>query len=116
MKLVLRAEFHRRWRSWLALAALIAVVSGLVPFATGAGPRSASAFPRFIAAHGYDAEVYTSVPLPESQSGRPVLRPAAWALTAVAAGQLGGDFVFEVFLQPTAKFCVVRVPMDSAGV
>ena len=65
LRLVLRAEFRRRWRSWLALAALIAVVSGLVLFATAAGRRTASAFPRFIAAHGYDAEVYTSVPLPE---------------------------------------------------
>jgi hypothetical protein len=63
--LVLRAEFRRRWRSWLALAALIAVVSGLVLFATAAGRQTASAFPRFIAAHGYDAEVYTSGPLPE---------------------------------------------------
>jgi hypothetical protein len=65
LRLVLRAEFRRRWRSWLALAALIAVVSGLVLFATAAGRRTAAAFPRFIAAHGYDAEVYTSVPLPE---------------------------------------------------
>jgi hypothetical protein len=65
LKLVLRAEFHRRWRSWLALAALIAVVSGLVLFATTAGRRTASAFPRFIAAHGYDAEVYSIGPLPE---------------------------------------------------
>ncbi len=37
----------------------------MVLFATAAGRRTASAFPRFIAAHGYDAEVYTSVPLPE---------------------------------------------------
>ncbi|HUC12928.1 MAG TPA: ABC transporter permease, partial [Acidimicrobiales bacterium] len=65
LKLVLRAEFRRRWRSWLALAALIAVVSGLVLFATTAGRRTASAFPRFIAAHGYDAEVYSLGPLPE---------------------------------------------------
>ncbi len=62
--LVLRAEFRRRWRSWLALAALIAVVSGLVLFATAAGRRTASAFPRFLAAHGYDAEVYHERRLP----------------------------------------------------
>jgi ABC-type lipoprotein release transport system permease subunit len=64
LKLVLRAEFRRRWRSWLALAALIAVVSGLVLFASAAGRRTASALPRFIAAHGYDSAVYSSGPLP----------------------------------------------------
>ena len=37
--LIFRAELRRRWRSWLALAILIAVVGGVV-MAAAAGPRS----------------------------------------------------------------------------
>ncbi len=56
--LVFRAEGRRRWRSWLALAALVALVGGVVLGAAAAGRRTASAFPRFVAAHGFDAAVY----------------------------------------------------------
>jgi hypothetical protein len=46
------------------LALLVALGVGLVLAATTAGRRADSAFPRFVAAHGYDAIVYTSRPLP----------------------------------------------------
>ena len=51
--LVFGTEFRRRWRSWLILVVLIAVVGGLVLAAAAAGRRTATAFPRFVAAHGY---------------------------------------------------------------
>ncbi len=61
--LVLRAEFRRRWQSWLILAALIAVVGGLVLGAAAAGRRTATAFPRFVTAHGYDFIVFNLTPV-----------------------------------------------------
>jgi hypothetical protein len=65
--LVLRAEVRRRWRSWLAIALLISLVGGFVlaAAAAAAGRRTESAFPRFVAAHGFDAVVYANVPVPK---------------------------------------------------
>ena len=62
--LVFGAELRRRWRSWLILAVLIAIVGGLVLAASAAGRRTATAFPRFVAAHGYDVSVFNFTPLP----------------------------------------------------
>lgn len=64
VQLVLAAQFRRQWRQWLALSLLIALVSGFVLAAAAAGRRTASAFPRFVASHGYDAVVYGSDPVP----------------------------------------------------
>jgi hypothetical protein len=61
--MVFAAEVRRRWRSWLVMAALIALVGGLVLSAAEAGRRTASAFPGFVAAHGFDAAVYSKQPL-----------------------------------------------------
>ncbi len=65
VRLVFLAELRRRWRSWLAIAILISVVGGLVLAATAAGRRTESAFPRFVATHGFDAIVYANQPVPE---------------------------------------------------
>ena len=65
VRLAFRAELRRRWRSWLAIALLISLVGGLVLAATAAGRRTESAFPRFVAAHGFDALVYASQPVPK---------------------------------------------------
>ena len=62
--LVFGAEFRRRWRSWLVLAVLIAVVGGLVLAAAAAGRRTATAFPRFVTAHGFDVYIYNNQPAP----------------------------------------------------
>lgn len=63
--MVFRAEFRRRWRSWLVLALLVGVVGGIVLGAAAAGRRTATAFPRFVAAHGYDYLVFNVVgPVP----------------------------------------------------
>ena len=69
LKLVLRAELRRRWRSWLALAALVALVGGLVLAAAAAGRRTASAFPRFVGTYGFDAAVYSNQPVPQALPG-----------------------------------------------
>lgn len=63
--LILRAEFRRRWRAWLALALLVALVGGLVLAAAAAGRRTASAFPRFYGLYGYDSYVYSYQPIPK---------------------------------------------------
>lgn len=62
--LLFRAELRHRWRSWLALAVLIALVGGFVTSAVAAGRRTANAFPRFVAAYGYDAALFTDRPAP----------------------------------------------------
>jgi hypothetical protein len=49
------------------LTLLVTIGTGLVLAAVTAGRRADSAFPRFIAAHGFDGVVYASSPLPLSQ-------------------------------------------------
>ncbi|MGA3352762.1 MAG: FtsX-like permease family protein [Acidimicrobiales bacterium] len=49
----------------MAVAVLISVVGGLVMAAAAAGRRTESAFPRFVAAHGFDAVVYANIPVPK---------------------------------------------------
>jgi len=63
VRLVFNAGLRRRWRSWLAIAILISVVGGLVLAAAAAGRRTENAFPRFVAAHGFDSIVYTTRPV-----------------------------------------------------
>jgi ABC-type lipoprotein release transport system permease subunit len=83
--LVLGAEFRRRWRAWLTLAVLIAISGGLVLAAAAGARRTAAAFPRFVAAHGYDALVFNLQPLP----GVAALPEVASATTA--AGPINGQ-------------------------
>jgi hypothetical protein len=82
--LVFRAEFRRRWRSWLILVVLIAVVGGLTLAAAAAGRRTSSAFPRFVAAHGYDIYIFN----PEPVRGLATL-PGVAAVTDVATPAVG---------------------------
>jgi hypothetical protein len=64
VRLVLRVQLRHRWGSWLAIVILISVVGGVVLAAAAAGRRTESAFPRFVASHGFDAEVYSVQPRP----------------------------------------------------
>ncbi len=64
VRLVFGAELRRRRRSWLILVVLIALVAGLVLAAAAAGRRTATAFPRFVASHGYDVYIYNQKPVP----------------------------------------------------
>jgi hypothetical protein len=63
--LILAARFRQQWRAWLLLTVLVSVGTGLVLSAVTAGRRADTAFPGFLAAHGYDAIVYTAQPLPQ---------------------------------------------------
>jgi hypothetical protein len=63
--MVLHGRFRQFWKSWLALGLLVAVAGGFVLIAASAGHRTADAFPRFAAQHGYDAIVYSEQPLPQ---------------------------------------------------
>ena len=64
------------------LALLVALVSGLVVAGIAAGRRTSSAFPRYVAAYGSDAEVFSFKPipaiatLPEVEESTPALIPA----------------------------------------
>jgi hypothetical protein len=49
---------------WPLLAVLVGLGTVVVLAAVTAGRRADSAFPRFVAAHGYDAVVYANGPLP----------------------------------------------------
>src|SRR5215831_11026239 len=64
IRVVLAARSRHHARGWLLLALLVAIGAGVVLAAVTAGRRADSAFPRFVAAHGYDAIVYSSQPLP----------------------------------------------------
>jgi FtsX-like permease family len=63
--MLFRSELRHRWRSWLMLGLLIAVVGGLVLAGIAAGRRTASAYPQFVKAYGYDASTFS----PDSLSG-----------------------------------------------
>ena len=62
VRLIVRAAFRRRWRSWVALATLIAVVGGVTLGAIAAGRRTAVAYPNFLRLHGFDWAVATQTP------------------------------------------------------
>ena len=62
--MLLRTQRRQHWKSWLALAALIAMAGGFVIAAATTAKRTAAAFPDFVAKHGYDAIVYSGHPLP----------------------------------------------------
>ena len=62
IRMLARAESRQRFKSWLVLVLLVALVSGLVLAAAAAGRRTSSAFPRFVAAHGFDIATYNDTP------------------------------------------------------
>jgi hypothetical protein len=65
VRLVFGAKLRRRWPSWVAIVILVSVIGGFVLAAVAAGRRTDSAFPRFVAAYGFDADVYATRPLPQ---------------------------------------------------
>ena len=88
--LVLRSRFRRRWRAWLSLSVLVAVVSGLVLAGVVTARRTATAFARYQAAHGYDAFLLSEAPMPAlaACSGRYLTAAAArsWCARHPARG------------------------------
>ena len=91
IRVILAARSRRYWRAWLVLTLLVAIGTGLVLAAVTAGRRADSAFPRFVAAHGFDAIVYASSPLPLAKLPRwrqavEIRRPSTASPGARAAG------------------------------
>ena len=125
VRLVFRAEFRHRWRSWVALAVLVALVAGSVMAALAAGRRTGSAYPRFRAEHGYDITLYSFQPLrsiprlPEAASVTEVVSPANGPPTC-SCHRVINSTNFSVFeLTPRALPHVVqlesgRLPRQSA--
>ncbi|MGA3351687.1 MAG: FtsX-like permease family protein [Acidimicrobiales bacterium] len=72
VRVVFRSELQQRWRSWLALTVLVALVGGTVLGAVATGGRTASAFPRFLARYGYDVQALSfPSPLPRGIASLP---------------------------------------------
>jgi hypothetical protein len=72
IRVVFRSELQHRWRSWLALTILVALVGGTVLGAVAAGRRTATAFPRFLARYGYDVQAFSfPTPLPKGIASLP---------------------------------------------
>src|SRR3984957_11926792 len=65
---MLQAGARQRWRSWLALALLTAIVVGLVLAGAATARRTATAFGGFEATHGYDVFFYTADRVPKAAS------------------------------------------------
>ena len=107
VRMVFGSELRRRWKAWLALALLVTLVGGSVLAAVAAGRRTASVFPRFVAAHGYDVFVYSSKPLPklatlpEVSSAVPVLGPFSGPPTCACTHRIN-SYNFSVLEVPPA--------------
>ena len=124
--MVLRVRLRQHWRSWLALAALVALVGGFVMAAAATGRRTAAAFPGFVARHGYDALVYSGQPLPGlariPQVARvtPVRAPFAFPGRCASCRKPIDPGSFEVFEVPpaslsrTVKLLSGRMPDQSS--
>jgi ABC-type lipoprotein release transport system permease subunit len=111
-----RAEGRRRFASWLALAALVALVGGTVLTGASAARRTEAAYPDFLSRYGYDAELYTSAPeLPatvRSWHYIATIIPTAFYLSANvhADGQLiPASPLLITALTPTIESHVVRL-------
>ena len=69
--MLLRTGARQRWRSWLALTLLVALVVGFVLAGAQTARRTATAWPRFEAVHGFDTFAYAPIPIrdPEALPG-----------------------------------------------
>jgi len=123
--LIFGTEFRRRWRSWLILVVLIAVVGGLVLAAAAAGRRTATAFPRFVIAHGFDVYIYNNQPvpglarLPGVASVTAIGNPASGQPTCACTRAIDSPDFYINEVSPTAlnrvvKLVAGRMPTQSA--
>src|ERR1700689_2446619 len=113
--MVFRSEFRRRWRSWVILVVLVAVVGGLALAAVAAGRRTATAFPRFVAAHGYDVYIFNTEPVPGLArlsgvaSATHVIIPAYGDPKCACKPGLNPDIFYVNELSPSALGRVVKL-------
>ena len=125
VRLLFRAELRQRWRSWLLLALLVALVGGLVLAGIAAGRRTAAAFPGYLRVHGFDAIVYSPTPqptlsrLPDVASVTTVASLASGAPTCSCTHKISesGFSLYAVSsaeLPRVAKLVAGRMPDPSA--
>ena len=125
VRLLFRAELRQRWRSWLLLALLVALVGGLVLAGIAAGRRTAAAFPAYLRVHGFDIIVYSATPqptlarLPDVASVTTVASLAAGAPTCSCTHKIGesGFSLLDVSsaeLPRVTKLVAGRMPDPSA--
>jgi putative ABC transport system permease protein len=95
--LVFRVAARRRWRPWLAVALLVALVGGAVLASMAAARRTESAYPAFVHRYGFDAAGFAAAPVPQL-SRLPEVRSAV-----AASGPLSA--------QPR---CACSSPVDTA--
>jgi ABC-type lipoprotein release transport system permease subunit len=99
--LLLHARFRRRWLAWLSLSLLVALASGLVLAGVAAGRRTAAAFPRYVAAYGYDAFVVDAAPVPK-------IAALAGVVSATPVPTIGDvSSVCGCFSHPVANYLTV---------
>ncbi len=107
-----RAELRSRWRSWLAIALLIAIVGGFVLFATAAGRRTNNAYPLFVDKYGYDATVFTTQALPQLERLPTVA--SAIAMVSPANGQPRCHCTHPINIA-SSNFAVLAQPPNDAS-
>lgn len=122
---VMWSQFRQQWRPWLALSLLIALVGGFAMAAAAAARRTESAFPRFLAVHGYDAVLYGSKPLltlarsPGVSSVTPVQTLQTGVATCSCTKPIRDNFaLLEVppsSLGRVTKLVAGRLPRQSAA-
>src|SRR5258708_28474456 len=104
---------------------LIAVVGGLVLAATAAGRRTATAFPRFVAAHGYDVYIFNTQPvpgldkLPEVASVTTIGNPGSGQPTCACTHTINSSDFYINELSPAqlnrvVKLVAGRMPVQSS--
>jgi ABC-type antimicrobial peptide transport system permease subunit len=118
-----RAEARRRWASWLALAALVALVAGTVLVGAAAARRTSAAFPDYLQRYGYDAVVFSSSPHAMRtiehwrEVGAVVPTPIYLTAVATADGQvIPGNPELMVDLTPTMARRVAKLASGRLAV
>jgi len=96
---VFRAEFLRRWGSWLALSLLVALIGGTVLAGVSTARRTSSAFAGFTKRYGYDAELFSTAALPKGFFDLPYVEEVTREVYyANGNGIAGGHFVPNQYL------------------
>jgi hypothetical protein len=106
VRMLFFAQARQRWRAWLLLVVLVALTTGLILAGVSAGRRTAGAFPRFVATHGYDAVTYNSKPLPKiarlpEVGSVTALSSPAVAVPSCACSETISQEDFNLYVTPT---------------
>ena len=103
--MLFRAEWRRRWASWIALAFLVSMIGGTVLAGVSAAGRTSSAFPRYLDKYGYDAGVFGVVPFPKDFAHTPHVQAVA-----VSTYYLNGNVTADGHFVPGSYVNVLSLP------